>query len=82
MAPASRMAANALVFAIFFIPVPSIATLAFRSSEAEWTCAAPAPDPEPTPILGPGLGLTADDVPDLGPLLLGPMARGAEVTLR
>jgi phospholipid/cholesterol/gamma-HCH transport system substrate-binding protein len=33
-------------------------------------------------LLGPGLGLTADDVPDLGPLLLGPMARGAEVTLR
>ncbi|MEO6510989.1 MAG: MCE family protein [Nocardioides sp.] len=33
-------------------------------------------------LLGPGLGLTAEDVPDLGPLLLGPMARGAEVTLR
>jgi phospholipid/cholesterol/gamma-HCH transport system substrate-binding protein len=28
------------------------------------------------------LGLTADDVPDLGALLLGPMARGAEVTYR
>ncbi len=32
-------------------------------------------------LLGPGLGLTADDVPDLGSLLVGPMARGAEVTL-
>jgi len=27
-------------------------------------------------------GLAPDDVPDLGPLLLGPMARGAEVNLR
>jgi phospholipid/cholesterol/gamma-HCH transport system substrate-binding protein len=33
-------------------------------------------------LLGPGLGLTADQVPDLGVLLVGPMARGAEVTLR
>jgi phospholipid/cholesterol/gamma-HCH transport system substrate-binding protein len=33
-------------------------------------------------LLGPGLGLTADDVPDLGVLLVGPMARGAEVTVR
>jgi len=33
-------------------------------------------------LLGPGLGLTADDVPDLGVLLVAPMARGAEVTLR
>ena len=33
-------------------------------------------------LLGPGLGLTAADVPDLGVLLIAPMARGAEVTLR
>jgi phospholipid/cholesterol/gamma-HCH transport system substrate-binding protein len=33
-------------------------------------------------LLGPGLGLTAADVPDLGVLLVAPMARGAEVTLR
>jgi phospholipid/cholesterol/gamma-HCH transport system substrate-binding protein len=33
-------------------------------------------------LLGPGLGVTADAVPDLGVLLVGPMARGAEVTLR
>jgi phospholipid/cholesterol/gamma-HCH transport system substrate-binding protein len=33
-------------------------------------------------LLGPGLGATADAVPDLGVLLVGPMARGAEVTLR
>ncbi len=33
-------------------------------------------------LLGPGLGMPAADVPDLGVLLVGPMARGAEVTLR
>lgn len=33
-------------------------------------------------LLAPGLGRTAADVPDLGPLLVGPMARGAEVSLR
>jgi phospholipid/cholesterol/gamma-HCH transport system substrate-binding protein len=33
-------------------------------------------------LLAPGLGVRADDVPDLGVLLVGPMARGAEVTLR
>jgi phospholipid/cholesterol/gamma-HCH transport system substrate-binding protein len=33
-------------------------------------------------LLGPGLGLRTDDVPDLGDLLVAPMARGAEVTLR
>jgi phospholipid/cholesterol/gamma-HCH transport system substrate-binding protein len=33
-------------------------------------------------LLAPGLGLSADDVPDLGVLLVGPMARGAEVSLR
>jgi phospholipid/cholesterol/gamma-HCH transport system substrate-binding protein len=33
-------------------------------------------------LLAPGLGVGADDVPDLGVLLVGPMARGAEVTLR
>ncbi len=33
-------------------------------------------------LLGPSLGVTADDVPDLGVLLVGPMARGAEVSLR
>ena len=32
-------------------------------------------------LLGPGLGVTAADVPDLGVLLVGPMARGAEVSL-
>jgi len=33
-------------------------------------------------LLAPGLGVDADDVSDLGPLLVGPMARGAEVSLR
>ena len=33
-------------------------------------------------LLGPALGVTAEDVPDLGALLVGPMARGAEVSLR
>jgi phospholipid/cholesterol/gamma-HCH transport system substrate-binding protein len=33
-------------------------------------------------LLGPALGETAADVPDLGVLLVGPMARGAEVSLR
>jgi phospholipid/cholesterol/gamma-HCH transport system substrate-binding protein len=32
-------------------------------------------------LLAPGLGLTAGDVPDLGLLLVGPMARGATVSL-
>jgi phospholipid/cholesterol/gamma-HCH transport system substrate-binding protein len=32
--------------------------------------------------LGPALGRTTADVPDLGVLLVGPMARGAEVSLR
>ncbi len=33
-------------------------------------------------LLGPALGVAAEDVPDLGLLLIGPMARGAEVSLR
>ncbi|CAI9399632.1 hypothetical protein HIDPHFAB_00235 [Nocardioides sp. T2.26MG-1] len=33
-------------------------------------------------LLGPALGVPAEDVPDLGLLLVGPMARGAEVSLR
>ncbi|GAA1137080.1 MCE family protein [Nocardioides aquiterrae] len=33
-------------------------------------------------LLGPALGVSAEDVPDLGLLLVGPMARGAEVSLR
>jgi phospholipid/cholesterol/gamma-HCH transport system substrate-binding protein len=33
-------------------------------------------------LLGPAVGVTADDVPDVGVLLVGPMARGAEVSLR
>jgi phospholipid/cholesterol/gamma-HCH transport system substrate-binding protein len=33
-------------------------------------------------LLAPGLGTTTEHVPDLGVLLVGPMARGAEVTLR
>ena len=33
-------------------------------------------------LLAPGIGVGADDVPDLGVLLVGPMARGAEVSLR
>jgi len=33
-------------------------------------------------LLGPSLGMSPDDVPDLGVLLVGPMARGAEVSLR
>ena len=32
-------------------------------------------------LLAPGLGVTADDVPDLGALLVGPLARGATVSL-
>lgn len=32
-------------------------------------------------LLGPALGLTATEVPDLGVLLVGPLARGAEVSL-
>ena len=42
--------------------------------------ASPAAPPSPpcsTSLLGPALGVTADDVPDLGALLVGPMARGA-----
>ena len=33
-------------------------------------------------LLGPVLGVSDEDVPDLGMLLVGPMARGAEVSLR
>ncbi|MBO0843967.1 MAG: MCE family protein [Nocardioides sp.] len=33
-------------------------------------------------LLGPSLGVSPTDVPDLGVLLVGPMARGAEVSLR
>ncbi|ANH37181.1 mce related protein [Nocardioides dokdonensis FR1436] len=33
-------------------------------------------------LLAPGMGVSASEVPDLGALLLGPMARGAEVSLR
>jgi len=33
-------------------------------------------------LLGPSLGMAPDQVPDLGVLLVGPMARGARVTLR
>ena len=33
-------------------------------------------------LLGPALGVSAQDVPDLGALLVAPMARGAEVSLR
>jgi phospholipid/cholesterol/gamma-HCH transport system substrate-binding protein len=33
-------------------------------------------------LLAPALGVSADDVPDLGLLLVGPLARGAEVSLR
>ncbi|GAA5144530.1 MCE family protein [Nocardioides marinquilinus] len=33
-------------------------------------------------LLAPGMGVAPDDVSDLGPLLLAPMARGAEVSLR
>jgi phospholipid/cholesterol/gamma-HCH transport system substrate-binding protein len=33
-------------------------------------------------VLGPALGVSPDRVPDLGLLLVGPMARGAEVSLR
>jgi phospholipid/cholesterol/gamma-HCH transport system substrate-binding protein len=33
-------------------------------------------------LLGPSLGVPAQDVPDLGVLLLGPLARGATVSLR
>ncbi len=33
-------------------------------------------------LLGPSLGVPAQDVPDLGVLLVGPMARGAKVSLR
>ena len=33
-------------------------------------------------LLAPTMGVTADEVPDLGVLLVGPLARGAEVSLR
>ncbi|MDO9456330.1 MCE family protein [Nocardioides sp.] len=33
-------------------------------------------------LLAPGLGVTPDQVGDLGPLLMGPMARGSEVSMR
>ncbi len=33
-------------------------------------------------LLAPGMGVSTGDVPDLGALLLAPMARGAEVSLR
>jgi phospholipid/cholesterol/gamma-HCH transport system substrate-binding protein len=33
-------------------------------------------------LLAPGLGTTPEDVPDLGAMLLGPMARGAKVSYR
>jgi phospholipid/cholesterol/gamma-HCH transport system substrate-binding protein len=33
-------------------------------------------------LIGPTLGVSARDVPDLGALLVAPMARGAEVSLR
>ena len=33
-------------------------------------------------LLAPSLGVSADEVGDLGPLLVGPMARGAKVSLR
>lgn len=33
-------------------------------------------------LLGPALGTSAENVPDLGALLVGPLARGAEVSLR
>ena len=33
-------------------------------------------------LLGPSLGVPSQDVPDLGVLLVGPMARGATVSLR
>jgi phospholipid/cholesterol/gamma-HCH transport system substrate-binding protein len=33
-------------------------------------------------LLGPSLGELPQDVPDLGVLLVGPMARGAKVSLR
>ncbi len=33
-------------------------------------------------LLAPAMGLSSDEVPDLGVLLVGPMARGAEVSLR
>jgi len=33
-------------------------------------------------LLAPGLGVSADDVPDLGGLLVGPMARGGKVSLK
>ena len=47
--------------------------------------ASPAAAPESAmlnSLLGPTLGVTARDVPDLGALLVAPMARGAEVSLR
>jgi phospholipid/cholesterol/gamma-HCH transport system substrate-binding protein len=42
----------------------------------------PAEDGLLTSLLAPGLGIPEADVPDLGVLLVGPMARGAEVGLR
>jgi len=52
----------------------------FRSSEG-WTGTA-TESSFLKELLAPGLGVGAEDVSDLGPLLLGPMARGAEVSMR
>ena len=52
----------------------------FRSSEGY--AATPGEADLLRELLAPGLGVSSADVPDLGPLLLGPLARGAEVSMR
>jgi phospholipid/cholesterol/gamma-HCH transport system substrate-binding protein len=52
----------------------------FRSSDG--TAGTPGEAAFLKALLAPGMGLSEADVPDLGPLLLGPLARGAEVSMR
>ena len=52
----------------------------FRSSEGH--AGTPAESDLLKSLLAPGMGVSSAEVPDLGPLLLGPLARGAEVSMR
>ena len=53
-----------------------------RTSSSRTTVGTAAENDLLRSLLGPGLGVGAAEVPDLGLLLVGPMARGAEVSLR
>jgi phospholipid/cholesterol/gamma-HCH transport system substrate-binding protein len=52
----------------------------FRSSEGH--AGTPAESDLLKSLLAPGMGVSSAEVPDLGPLLLGPLARGAKVSMR